>query len=660
MITETWTDTIVTTNEAICGAWSYSLEMSDGSALTAPFSTDLPALTNFKIFSADEAFIGSHTLTFRAWQSIYSDAIDTVEHSFTVTIVDRCATATVAAANLVDQSYTLREPQGSYAIEAWTASLAYCPFEYTYTVVPAVPDIRGAVVAFDGTMDGDVTAPADRTFTWESLDVAFAGSYQITVTGGLGVTDANSASDSFLLTLVHPCAVATLGVDASVLDASHKRGVTQTSPFTIAAQVTSNVDPAVDCGPIALAFEQDPSGAAIDSIFSFDETAAPALAFVSVTNDPAKVGAYPMGLRATYTNFPGVTTTGAFTVTITEPCTDGNNVLSWTPVALIDRTYDPYNPAAPFTWVDTDELSSTETEAICGDWQFELLMDDTGLALDANAFSSGLPSTFSFTTETSDEAMVGPHTIRVNAWMGSYTAWGTSTVFTVEIVDACLTTAITPSANFGPLQYYWYTTPQITRPFDEFVAASPYCTLTYQLVRQDFTPYETALISENFAAGPPLTMSWFTNDAALVGDYPLRVVGGYKTNTQSFDFTLHVVDPCVTAARSVVSPYWADVSYDILSPEFEFVWSDAAVSVNETMCGDWEYELRFDGNSTALGATGTSVHVELTDRKFQVYSEDHSLIGAFAIVFEAWQSGYRAQAVTDTFTVTYINDCANS
>jgi hypothetical protein len=109
-----------------------------------------------------------------------------------------------------------------------------------------------------------------------------------------------------------------------------------------------------------------------------------------------------------------------------------------------------------------------------------------------------------------------------------------------------------------------------------------------------------------------------------------------------------------------VSPYWADVSYDILSPEFEFVWSDAAVSVNETMCGDWEYELRFDGNSTALGATGTSVHVELTDRKFQVYSEDHSLIGAFAIVFEAWQSGYRAQAVTDTFTVTYINDCANS
>ena len=78
--------------------------------------------------------------------------------------------------------------------------------------------------------------------------------------------------------------------------------------------------------------------------------------------------------------------------------------------------------------------------------------------------------------------MVGPHAIRVTALMSGFPAWTTSRVFTITIVDACLTTTITPPSNFGTDQYYWYTTAPITRPFDNFLPALAYCPMSYQLV----------------------------------------------------------------------------------------------------------------------------------------------------------------------------------
>ena len=44
-------------------------------------------------------------------------------------------------------------------------------------------------------------------------------------------------------------------------------------------------------------------------------------------------------------------------------------------------------------------------------------------------------------------------------------------------------------------------------------------------------------------------------------------------------------------------------------------------------------------------------------KNFQVYSEDHSLSDIFTVIFKAWNTGYEAQATTDTFDVDYINDC---
>jgi hypothetical protein len=237
--------------------------------------------------------------------------------------------------------------------------------------------------------------------------------------------------------------------------------------------------------------------------------------------------------------------------------------------------------------------------------------------LDMRAFASNLPGTFDLTIYSTDTDMVATHDILVTAWMGIYSDWGTTKTITITIVDACLTTPITVPTTFGPDQYYWYTKPQITRPVDDFVPDLPYCAMSYSLANQDGSGYDGAVISEDLAS-LVMQLNWETSDKAKVGDYPLRVTGGYKTNTLYFDLVLHVIDPCITATRAVAQPYWLDVEYDILAPELTFTWSDAAVSVNETICGDWEYELLFQLNNTAIADSGTSIHVDYTAKLFQV------------------------------------------
>ena len=234
--------------------------------------------------------------------------------------------------------------------------------------------------------------------------------------------------------------------------------------------------------------------------------------------------------------------------------------------------------------------------------------------LDPRAFASGLPSTFELTIYSIDTDMIVSHDILITAWMGIYSAWGVTRTITVTIVDACLTTSITVPTTFGPEQYYWYTKPQITRPIDDFVPDLPYCAMSYSLELQDGSAYDTSLISEDLANGV-MSVSWYTSDIGKVGDYPLRVTGGYQTNTGFFDILLHVIDPCVTATRAVTASYWPDINYDILAPEYTFTWSDASVSVNET-CGGWEYELLFATNNTAITDSGTSIHVDYTVNNF--------------------------------------------
>ena len=84
------------------------------------------------------------------------------------------------------------------------------------------------------------------------MDVTYAGDYVITVTGGLGVDDSNNADASFTLSLIHPCDVATLTVDASFLTLDYYRGPVLNKIFTITDKVSSDIEVGVDCGPILI------------------------------------------------------------------------------------------------------------------------------------------------------------------------------------------------------------------------------------------------------------------------------------------------------------------------------------------------------------------------------------------------------------------------
>ena len=139
-----------------------------------------------------------------------------------------------------------------------------------------------------------------------------------------------------------------------------------------------------------------------------------------------------------------------------------------------------------------------------------------------------------------------------------------------------------------------------------------------------------------------MQLTWYTADSNLVGDYALRVTGGYSTNTRFFDFMLHVIDPCVTAVRTIDPNQWPDISYDILAPEQTISWTDSIMSVNETICGGWEYEMLFATNSTAISDSGTSIRVDLATKQFKVYSEDHGLSDTYTVIFRAWNTGYEA------------------
>lgn len=105
-----------------------------------------------------------------------------------------------------------------------------------------------------------------------------------------------------------------------------------------------------------------------------------------------------------------------FTITAENPCRDGPNgaTRAYVGPALADFTYNLRTAKDTKTWDDTI-VSSTEDSTICGAWSYTLKMGDDSV-LDVRAFSSQLPGTKNFAVESSIEAMIGDHTIKLTAW----------------------------------------------------------------------------------------------------------------------------------------------------------------------------------------------------------------------------------------------------
>ena len=113
----------------MCGAWNYSITKSDGNAIDAAVFTVTGS--SLVTTSTDTAKVGTHLMSFKAWQGTYS-AYEVVT-PFTVTITDTCSTATLAPSSLADQTYTLSKTQIDLTFAAFGFTPSYCPFVYTHT-----------------------------------------------------------------------------------------------------------------------------------------------------------------------------------------------------------------------------------------------------------------------------------------------------------------------------------------------------------------------------------------------------------------------------------------------------------------------------------------------------------------------------------------------
>ena len=197
----TWTDAIASSSEnaALCGAWSFDLEMNDGSALLpTAFFKDI-AGTEFSVESTDTSLAGAYKVKFFAWQGTYQE--ETAVASFTVTILQPCLSPTLTPSLLADQTYVLTKPSVQASFPAFTSDPAYCPITYTLTT----QDDQ----AFDSSLIS--FTPASNQMTFEYLDTstysAKVGDYPLKVTG---TAFTSSVSFSFTLSALDPCLEATL------------------------------------------------------------------------------------------------------------------------------------------------------------------------------------------------------------------------------------------------------------------------------------------------------------------------------------------------------------------------------------------------------------------------------------------------------------------
>ena len=125
----------------------------------------------------------------------------TLADPFVITVIDPCdKPVSLTASTLAVQEYTITDDPKTYQVDAYTSDPAWCEITYTYSVDAVA---GGSAVTFNA----DATL---RTFTFDySADLLLCGpvstDYTVTVTGEIGITTKQSASETFTLTLENPC-----------------------------------------------------------------------------------------------------------------------------------------------------------------------------------------------------------------------------------------------------------------------------------------------------------------------------------------------------------------------------------------------------------------------------------------------------------------------
>ena len=354
-------------------------------------------------------------------------------------------------------------------------------------------------------IDAAVFSVSGLNFNTASTDTAKIGEHPMIFKAWQGTYTGVALQAPFKVTIADSCSTATL-TPSSLVDQTYTLSKTQIDLTFAAFGFTPSYCP----------FVYTHSTDADANLVSFDDT----LKKVSIyhANPITYKGVFTVTVTATYgTNIESF----SFKLTTLDPCEEATKVYTGTEIA--DFTYDLNEGTVTKTWT-APEITSTETDTLCGAWSYSITKSDL-TAIDAAVFTvTGL----SLVTTSTDTAKVGTHPMSFKAWQGSYTGFAVDTAFTVTITDSCDTTTVTPSSLAD--QTYLLSKAQIDLTFAAFTFTPAYCPFVYTAV----TDADANLVSFDMSTK---SIAIHSADPALYeGVFTVTVTATYGTNTPSFSF----------------------------------------------------------------------------------------------------------------------------
>ena len=143
---------------------------------------------------------------------------------FTIKVNDICETAPYAitpSTPLTNVSYLVARPERiTPAVGAFLSVPSSCPIKYTFTVTPAFLGADISTIQFDTTT---------RVYNIMTTKITLAGVYTVATKALTPLGMDTGIKNSFLVTIVDPCIVATFTISSSIFPNPFEYIVTQTA-----------------------------------------------------------------------------------------------------------------------------------------------------------------------------------------------------------------------------------------------------------------------------------------------------------------------------------------------------------------------------------------------------------------------------------------------
>jgi hypothetical protein len=125
-----------------------------------------------------------------------------------------------------------------------------------------------------------------------------------------------------------------------------------------------------------------------------------------------------------------------------HPCALDTLSISTSVFLTTVQTYNLFNTAVDFTFTDTAAISAN-SYTICGNLIWTIKKQSDGLDIDSAVFTLDLVSaTKKITTESSDEAKIGTHTMTATVKYADYTSVIGTRDFSIVVANPCASATI--------------------------------------------------------------------------------------------------------------------------------------------------------------------------------------------------------------------------